>query len=70
MEPTNKAPFDSIVPTELTKANIEILRTSYREIYAKLLALPRTREMSVAITNLETSAMWAIKSLTHNQEVE
>jgi hypothetical protein len=27
---------------------------------------PKSRETAVAVTNLETAAMWAIKSVVHN----
>ena len=45
--------------------------TEVREAYSSLLdlieeACPPSRERSVAITELETSAMWAIKSVVCN----
>lgn len=45
--------------------------TTLREAYSELLYLisetcPASRHKSVAITELETSAMWAIKSVVFN----
>jgi hypothetical protein len=60
--------FESVAPTELTK--VKMLAT--RQVYSGLADflkgnVPASRELSVALTELETSAMWAIKALTHNQ---
>jgi hypothetical protein len=45
--------------------------TQLREAYSALLttlndAAPASRERSVAITELETSAMWAVKAVVYN----
>jgi hypothetical protein len=45
--------------------------TKLREAFSKLDDLileiaPRSREASIAITNLETAAMWAIKAVVSN----
>lgn len=45
--------------------------TELRELYTSLsnklnLLAPPSRELSVALTNLEQSAMWAIKAVVHN----
>ena len=43
------------------------LREAYGALLEKLTEFcPGSRELSVAITNLETSAMWAVKSIVLN----
>lgn len=43
------------------------LRKAFSDLHDKILATaPETRERSVALTNLEQSAMWAIKSVVCN----
>lgn len=59
--------FDHV--DQLSPAQIGILRVLRGE-YKKLSALlddmcPKSRELSIAQTNLEQSAMWANKSATH-----
>lgn len=46
---------------------IEKIRKAYSDLNAVILeTAPHSRERSVAITELETSAMWAVKSIVHN----
>lgn len=46
---------------------INKLRESYTELSSILnIIAPPSRELSVALTNLEQSAMWAIKAVVHN----
>lgn len=54
-------------PSEEGLAKITKLREAY-SILAEIIAenAPLSREHSVAITHLEDSAMWAIKSIVHN----
>lgn len=59
--------FDYKKPTEENIARIEETRKAYGALYAHLLTLPKNREISLAITNLEQSAMWATKSLAFNE---
>lgn len=64
MEPKNT--FDHQVPTAEQVEKIKVVRESYKVMQAELLLLTPSREMSIAITNLEQSAMWAIKSIIFN----
>lgn len=62
-------PFQHFVPNENKLPAIG----SVREAYFVLLGVlkdncPQSRELSVAITELETSAMWAIKSIALPRE--
>lgn len=44
------------------------LRRAYSVLEAILNELvPNSREKSIALTDLETSAMWAIKGVAHNE---
>lgn len=62
-----KNPFDYQKPTEANIPKIEALREAYKVLYAELDKLPRDRYVSLAVTNLEVSAQWAIKSLVFSQ---
>lgn len=43
------------------------LRKAFSELHDKILILsPTSREQSIALTNLETTAMWAIKAVVCN----
>ena len=54
-------------PSESGLDLIRQLREAYSELHEKIEAIaPHSRERSVAITELETSAMWAIKSVVCN----
>lgn len=57
-------PFQHFVPNEERIPAIQEVRGAFRrlQIYLEQYC-PPSRELSVAITNLETSAMWAIKSI-------
>lgn len=59
-------PFD---PRPLvSEAQGEVLvqtREAYKALHAQLLTLPPSRERAVALTELETSSMWATKAITH-----
>ena len=61
-----RSPFSYFEPTEQAKEITMKLREAYKILHQTLAVLPRNREMSVAITELETSAMWAIKSIVFN----
>ncbi len=46
---------------------IRCIREAFSELHEKIeAACPASRERSVALTELETSAMWAIKSIVLN----
>lgn len=59
-------PFAYYKPSDLTQKKIKDVRDAYTFIHQLLLSLPESRERSVAITELETSCMWAIKGLVIN----
>lgn len=56
-------PFGYFKPAEEMLPVIQATRDAYTAVHKHLLSLPYSRERSVAITELETSAMWAIKGL-------
>ena len=54
-------------PSEWSKRVIDETRRRYSDLKAYIeLNSPPSRERSVALTELETSAMWAIKSVVSN----
>ncbi len=63
------SPFQHFVPDESKIPDIQIVRSAYKVILDCLYShCPPSRERSVAITELETSAMWAIKSIALPRE--
>lgn len=59
-------PFGYFKPHEDALPVIQEVRVAYKALYDHIMTLPPSRERSVAITELETSAMWAIKGLVLN----
>lgn len=59
-------PFGYFKPHEDNLPRIQGVRDAYKTLYDHVMTLPPSRERSVAITELETSAMWAIKGLVLN----
>jgi hypothetical protein len=59
-------PFGYFKPAEDMFPLIQEVRNCYTTLHKFLLTLPSSRQRSVAITELETSAMWAIKGLVLN----
>ena len=59
--------FSSFPVSEQAKMSIESLRVYYATL-AEIVEerCPNSRERSIALTELENSCMWAIKSITHN----
>ena len=54
-------------PSDEGVNKIKTIREAYSNLEAQLSTLcPQSRELSVAITNLETSAMWAVKAAVIN----
>ena len=54
-------------PGEDGLSKIRELREAFSELHTKIESLaPASRERSVALTNLETTAMWAIKAVVVN----
>jgi hypothetical protein len=48
-------------------AKILTIRTAFSQMQLMLKTLcPASRELSIALTELETSAMWTMKALAHN----
>ncbi len=56
-------PFGYFKPSEEVLPIIQGVRDAYTIVHKHLLTLPPSRERAVAITELETSCMWAIKGL-------
>ena len=66
---TEVNPFGYFKPAEEALPLIQEVRNHYTVLHKFLLELPASRQRSVAITELETSAMsamWAIKGLVLN----
>ena len=60
-------PYAYHKPSEEGLKKITVLRESYSRLQADIEACcPNSRQKSVAITELETSAMWAIKAVVFN----
>ena len=59
-------PFGYFKPADAMLPVIQEVRVAYSELHNKLLTLPSSRQRAIAITELETSAMWAIKGLVLN----
>lgn len=54
-------------PSEAGLETIRALREAFSALHDKVETLaPHTRERSVALTELETAAMWAIKAVVCN----
>lgn len=55
------------VPSDSGIEKIAALRKAFSELHALIeTTAPQSRERSVALTNLETTAMWAIKAIVCN----
>lgn len=59
-------PFGYFKPAENMLPLIQEIRNGYSTLHKFLLTLPASRQRVIAITELETSAMWAIKGLVLN----
>lgn len=59
----DKNTFDYHTPSPAETHVIKETREAYKTLQTFLLSLPETRERSLALTNLEQSAMWAIKGV-------
>lgn len=69
MSPENATevnPFGYFKPAEKMLPLIQEVRNIYSTLHKFLLTLPTSRQRAIAITELETSAMWAIKGLVLN----
>ena len=65
---TQVNPFGYFKPADTMLPKIQETRDAYSALHQFLLTLPESRQRSIAITELETSAMWAIKGLVLNDE--
>ena len=65
---TEVNPFGYFKPSEEMLPVIQNIREAYTALHLTLLSLPTSRQRAIAITELETSAMWAIKGLVLNDE--
>lgn len=63
---TQVNPFGYFKPCEEMLPKIQEVRIAYTTLHKTLLSLPPSRQNSIAITELETSSMWAIKGLVLN----
>jgi len=63
---TGVNPFGYFKPSEEMLPLIQTVRDGYSTLHNLLLTLPPSRQRAVAVTELETSAMWAIKGLVLN----
>jgi hypothetical protein len=63
---TSVNPFGYFKPSEEMLPKIQEVRDAYTVLHKHILTLPASRERAVAITELETSSMWAIKGLVLN----
>jgi hypothetical protein len=63
---TEVNPFGYFKPVEDALPLIQEVRNHYTELHKFILTLPNSRQRAIAITQLEDSAMWAIKGLVLN----
>lgn len=66
MQATEVNPFGYFKPSEEMLPVIQDVRDAYTALHKFILTLPVSRQRAIAITELETSAMWAIKGLVLN----
>lgn len=60
------ATFQYVSPTEEQKSLMQNYRDKYQGLYDEIASLPPSRGLSLALTNLEQSAMWLNKSIAKN----
>jgi hypothetical protein len=65
-----KHPFDYHRPSDKQVNEITTVREGCKALHATLLALPSSRERSLAITKLEEVSMWANKGIVMADEGE
>jgi hypothetical protein len=61
-----KVSFQYVQPTDEQKAIMQKFRDKYQVLSEELSQLPKSRELSLALTNLEQSGFWLNKAITHN----
>ena len=55
-----------VAPTDEQKELMQQFCDEYEALYNKVSELPKSRGLSLALTNLEQSAMWLNKAITQN----
>lgn len=55
-----------VQPTDEQKETMQHFRDLYESLLNEIRTLPANRGLSIAVTDLETSAMWLNKSITNN----
>lgn len=60
--------FQFVAPTDEQKELMQNFRDKYQALHDEIAALPASRGLSLAITNLEQSAFWLNKSITNNDK--
>ena len=58
--------FDHHAPSEEQVVKITALREKGKELFALLAEIGDARETSIAVTKLEESVMWGVKSIIFN----
>lgn len=58
--------FQYVQPTDEQKATMQKFRDLYEALYKEIETLPANRGRSIAMTELEQSAMWLNKGITNN----
>jgi isocitrate dehydrogenase len=58
--------FQFVQVSEEVKAQMQIFRDAYEELYKQVEFLPKSRGVSLALTKLEESSMWLNKAITGN----
>lgn len=52
--------------SEKSQDSIDLIRVKFSELHQAIDFLaPGSREKSIALTNLETASMWAVKAIVH-----
>lgn len=60
--------FQYVQPTDDQKQTMQKFRDKYDALYQEIKQLVPSRGLSLALTNLEESAMWLNKSITKNDD--
>lgn len=58
--------FNYVSPTDEQKETMQNFREKYQALYDEIKELEGSRGLSLALTNLEQSAMWLNKAITKN----
>lgn len=59
-------PMEAVIPSETMRDEIMVMRSHFTEVYDAIVrTVPEGRYRALALTHLETTAMFAIKAITH-----